>query len=213
MKSLYEKFEGLGCDCEFGFVQRNWEIENLGLLKWGSMSHENTLKFLISFKDNDSPFLLENSELVLQNSGEYWYKNTIYNYVTHTWKWEDGSITNDDKYKLLIDTTNRINFLHRKLIDNLLTGNKLFLYKWYKAEMLPVKFAQAMEFINVLKTFNAKNKLAIISLGELCNSDTTKITDDLLIQAIPEYYKNGDQKTINMDFWNAAIQKIHDTLA
>jgi len=82
-RSLLLGFESLGENCEFGLVQRRFDAEPLGLLRW-TYTGPDMLAQLLEFKFEN---LGNTEDLVLSRArwGEYFLKDGVYGITFHTW--------------------------------------------------------------------------------------------------------------------------------
>ena len=129
--SLMMNFESLGGPggggCEFGFVQRNFGAEPIGLLRWASLSTENLIKALQERFEGLGT--REQTELRLpgleNGATEYVVFDTRFKIAMNTFVSRDAMAAE----KLLDQWCGRLAFLRRKLISDLELGTKMFLYR------------------------------------------------------------------------------------
>jgi hypothetical protein len=122
-RELLFKFESLGESCELGFVQRHFKAEPLGLLRWAGIPFESLLAGLQSgFAGLGAP---EQTQLYLDpTSDEYRTFDRRYCINMHAFLRKD--LANQEKtYELL---RRRLAFLGEKLITDLQSGEKIFVY-------------------------------------------------------------------------------------
>jgi tetratricopeptide (TPR) repeat protein len=128
--SVYCRFESLGDDCELGFVQRKLGQEPLGLLRFGSIPFPTLINLLNnSFANFAVP---ENCELKIVEMGtqsQYDLYDNIYKYQIHTFIVAEKT---SDMPSVLAKFCARVQFLKRKLLDDLGDGEKIFVYKTRK---------------------------------------------------------------------------------
>lgn len=124
LRGLAFSFEGLGDDCEFGVVQRQAGAEPIGLFRFAASGNVKNLIYLLENgleALGDSAF----TSLVELNNGEYAVQDARGYYLTHTFIRID-TVRAD---AILQQQLRRIEFLKRKLIEDLTAGEKIFVYK------------------------------------------------------------------------------------
>jgi tetratricopeptide (TPR) repeat protein len=131
ISNIMMQFESLGGPggggCEFGLVQRNFGAEPIGLLRWASLSTKNLIAALNSRLEgigtSDQTLLVppENA----RGETEYLVRDARFKIRMHTFS-KEGDIAPE---KLHQQWCARLKFLARKLIADLETGKKIFLYR------------------------------------------------------------------------------------
>jgi hypothetical protein len=118
------KFESLGDNCEFGLFQRRCGVDPLGLLRLNWTTLDSLLKVLESeFKDIGDP---EKMEIwASPGSHEFFVRMPEYGFAYHTGQY-DTKISASDVLAQQIKTQN---FLKRKLMDDLRSGEKILVRK------------------------------------------------------------------------------------
>ena len=120
MVSLLDRFESLGADCEFGLLQRHYGLEPASLLRFSRSER------LIDLLDEKLEPLddLSHVELILDGD-EYAVKDNRGYFWTHSFiykgQMEEGLLLKRQKA--------RIKVLKRKLLNQLETGDRVFVYK------------------------------------------------------------------------------------
>jgi tetratricopeptide (TPR) repeat protein len=126
MYEIMMAFESLGHGCEFGGVQREFGAEPLGLLRWGAISPENLITALGSgFAGVGVP---EHTELSLRPNGkhsEYWVADRRFGMEMHTFISQE-QISFE---RMFAQSCRRMEFLSRKLLEDLKRADKIFVYK------------------------------------------------------------------------------------
>jgi len=129
LKDIVKDFEslgGAGHGCEFGLFQRAYGAEPLGLLRWADLAPELLMDALEA--QFDGVGLPENTVVFVPPSNgraEYWTRDKRY------WMAMRCFIPADEvSYeKMVAQACRRIQFLRRKLIDDLKAGEKIFVFK------------------------------------------------------------------------------------
>ncbi len=127
--SQFESLGGTGQGCEFGLVQRRSGIEPLGLLRWTNITFDNLTRGLN--EDFDGVGSPEQTKLELfggarqADDPEYVSIDCRYGIRMHTFihKCESG----EDRLSRQIQR--RLTFLRRKLLEELKSGEKIYVFK------------------------------------------------------------------------------------
>jgi predicted Zn-dependent protease len=121
-RALFEGFESLGDSCEFGFVQRAFGAEPLGLLRWASIPPDG----LIDGLEADFAGVGDPAQTTLEPiRREYWIRDTSYNILMHSFI----EHTEASPERLLPNICQRLAFLRRKLLEDIEAGEKIFVYR------------------------------------------------------------------------------------
>jgi tetratricopeptide (TPR) repeat protein len=128
-RALMMQFESMGADpggCEFGLVQREFNAEPLGLLRWATITAANlTLALNERFAGVGDP---ENTELTIHPSGlrsEYTVADRRYGMMMHTFVYTD-EVPFDRMFQQIC---RRLAYLRRKLLDDLAESEKIFVWR------------------------------------------------------------------------------------
>ena len=120
----FESLGGTGHGCEFGLFQRSFGAEPLGLLRWADLSHDLLASALelrfegVGLPENTGAFCPDGSD-------EWWTRDTRYWMAMRTFvKTADASLE-----RMTTAVCRRLQFLRRKLIEDLETGAKIFVFK------------------------------------------------------------------------------------
>lgn len=144
MYEIMMRFEGLGSGCEFGGVQRKFGAEPLGLLRWAAISPEGLCQALES--EFEGVGLPANTELSVRRQsgvGEYWIDDRRLDLSMHTFVAEH-EMTFERMHE---KSCQRLQFLSRKLIDDLRNGEKIFLYNFSLRNLVDAEISQIFEQI------------------------------------------------------------------
>ncbi len=123
-RDLLLNFQSIGGNCELGLVQRHFEAEPLGLLRWATTYPDHLLALLESGFDG----LGEAAHLTLKMTswGEYFVQDTKYGLGFHTFISEHEA----DAATVLRKQGSRLVWLKAALIEELRAGGKIFVYKF-----------------------------------------------------------------------------------
>lgn len=160
VRRLLLGFESLGQDCEFGLVQRRYGAEPLGLFRWNA---------------NDAGMLLKASDMTFEGMGdpantlmglwadyEYHLTDRRWGFAFHTWI----SRHEAERDALFAKMCRRIAFLRSKLLDDLASGDKIFVHKTHETEVELVRALLAS-----LRQHGPVRLLWVRSLAALPNAD------------------------------------------
>ncbi len=122
LRDLFMRFESLGRNCQFGFLQREFGAEPLGLLRFGGMAACDLSRAL----DNDFAELMAADDAILiPQHQDYFLEVPRAGFAIHT-------LTEPaDLGVFLIQMRRRLRYLARKLLGDLQAGEKIFVFKEY----------------------------------------------------------------------------------
>ena len=136
LDQMIARFESLGDNCEFGLVQRRLGAEPLGLLRFSFIELPSLLRGLrTGFDGLGDP---GKTQVTVDPDGEFVVRETVYGMTYHTFQYET---------QMTLDTVRqqqatRLNFLKRKLMEDVAAGEKIFVLKRTPAlrpeEVLPI---------------------------------------------------------------------------
>ena len=159
--ALMTLFESLGEDCEFGFVQRYFGIEPIGIFRFGGVQN---LCSLVRLLDSDlagmgSPGSLTANERVAYiyrdpeppiAIPEFFMTDQRLQFSYHTWKGPKDAT----KEEALKENEQKLSYLRRKFLEDLEDGQKIWVYKDTRREDL-----NEIHAIYVLLNRHGPNKL------------------------------------------------------
>lgn len=137
MRQVVMQFESLGGEaehggCEFGLFQREFGAEPLALLRWSTMRHYEITAALEA--DFEGVGLPENTELILgppREDPRYFTVDKRFGMRMHTFV-RAADVPFDTMYK---QVCRRLQFLTRKLVTDLRSANKIFVYSCYPNDL------------------------------------------------------------------------------
>lgn len=123
LRAIYPQFEPVGCNCEFGMVQRHHGVEPLSLFRWTAIRPENLTRLLESrLEGYDDPAIYALQE---PNGREYILHDSVFDTKSHT-----GTNSGDLAPEEFLDrVVRRQGFLKRKFLQDAAEGKKVFVYK------------------------------------------------------------------------------------
>jgi tetratricopeptide (TPR) repeat protein len=156
LRSIYEQFEPVGNNCEFGFAQRKHGAEPLALFRWTAVTPQNLVRLLRDrLEGYDAP---ERYRLEENREREFILKEDVYETASHTYVKAPGA----DAAALLQKLARRQAFLHRKFMETLAEGRKVFIYKY--DQRLDASQMDAIE--RGLRELGARKFLFVMRAGE-----------------------------------------------
>ena len=119
---LLQEFESLGSDCEVGLLQRQFNVEPLGLLRWGGPLIDQLITALRArFDGLGAPGTLRLED----RQREYLMHDDVYKMLMHTFIPVDPA----QEDRILKQLGRRMTFLKRILIDAIAEGVRIFVFK------------------------------------------------------------------------------------
>ncbi len=136
LDQMITRFESLGDNCEFGLVQRRLGAEPLGLLRFAFIELPLLLRGLrTGFEGLGDP---SKTEVTIDPDQEFVVRESVYGMTYHTFQYAT---------QMTLDTVRqqqatRLNFLKRKMMEDVAAGEKIFVLKRTPAlrpeEVLPI---------------------------------------------------------------------------
>jgi tetratricopeptide (TPR) repeat protein len=152
---LYMRFESLGANCEFGLVQRRFGAEPIGLLRWASITVDNLIEGL------QTKFaILNTGEGISLREGPNNEWDAVTPILLLQLYQKIGSV---EPAALLKTATRRIQFMRRKLLEDLEQGEKIFVYKEWQFRMTE---DEALAILRELQKYNPNNRLLAVRLAD-----------------------------------------------
>ncbi len=199
LKQLFMRFESIGDTCEFGIVQRRFGAEPISLLRWASTAPD----MLVTALDNrfegvgDAEYTI-----VAVSHGEYTTRDRRYHMFSHTFTPESAAPQDE----FFAQQCRRMQFLRRKLLDDLTQGEKIFVYKSNRG----ITDKQIFSMYASIKNYGGSAKLMVVRIrdddhevGRLDRWD-----DGLFIG----YTDRFSTININIDNWVTLCQKVQTML-
>jgi len=200
-------FESLGDNCEFGLVQRACGAEPLGLLRFSNIELGPLLRGLtLEFAGLGTR---ENVELTLSEGErrEYVMYQKHYALTFHTFKYEnevDAAVLKDQQIA-------RLALLRRKLLEELRTGEKIFVCKRNEA----LNEQEALPLYAALNRF-AANTLLFVTPADAEHPPGTveQLMPGLLRGAVDRFAPPQNAHDLSLESWLAvcvnAYRLVHD---
>jgi hypothetical protein len=197
LNELMLRFESLGQNCEFGLVQRSCGAEPLGLLRFASAPLDKLLPALgRRFAGMGQPGQVQ-ADLT---NGEYMILDKVYGFYTHAWV-KEGEKT---PAEIEAREARRVPFLVRKLIEDLQSGEKLFVYH----AMTALELAQPSTLASALRKYGPATLLWV----ELANEwhppgDVYWIGEGMLKAHIDRFAPGENAHDFSRESWVALCRR------
>jgi hypothetical protein len=170
LAELMGKFESLGQNCEFGLVQRRCQAEPLGLLRFSSTPLPKLLAALEAhFEGMGDPDAVRVE--LSSNGREYMISDTRFGFLYHAFV-DSGAMEADALHQREVK---RVPFLVNKLLDDLASGDKIFVFKGMgvmeEEEVFPLAMAlrrygpNTLLFINLADADHAAGRVEVRAPG------------------------------------------------
>jgi hypothetical protein len=183
---LLLSFESLGDDCDFGFVQRYAGVEPLGLLRFAAMVVPDhlRLKKLAAALECGFAGLASADTISVFLSGEadnrmFMARDSTYNLQYHTGV-PEGQLTPDE---LQLREIKRLKFLRRKLIEELKSGEKIWVWKSWTT----LDTDQIEPLVKALRFLGSNTLLWVVEADGIHPPGTVEMLDSHLMKGYVEH--------------------------
>jgi hypothetical protein len=191
---IYEKFEPVGCDCEFGMAQRRYGAEPLALFRWTGIAPPDLVRLLSDRLENfDAP---EHYRVEASTEHEFMLKEDVYATHSHT----NISTAQARPDELLRKLTRRQSFLKRKFLDTAAEGEKIFVFKYNKP--LPPETINAIE--RNLEALGARRFLFVLPAEQRELGGTTRLDSERRLTAFLSGFR-----PVEFEQWDSIVQRAH----
>ena len=197
------RFESLGDNCEFGFIQRWHGVEPGGLLRWSTTPLEALVKLLQT--DFKEAYQFENlipnptaSDMVIDTATKIGFHSKMSS--------RDGVFDGDVESRLAIyrEEKSKVDHLVAKMRTNFEDGNTIFVYKatWGTPER------QLMELLEAIRS-RGDCKLLYVEIAP-CSWDGERVTEQksgLLVGKMTRFapWESVDADHIDVEAWNQIV--------
>lgn len=192
-KELMLNFESIGENCEFGLVQRRCDAEPLGLLRFASAPYDKLMNALdAKFEGFGSS---DNIAVELSSNGrEYMVADRQFGLLSHAWVNADEKTPEEVHAREI----RRLPFLREKLIDDLRSGSKVFVYHG----MSPLSEREAIAMARSIASYGP----SILLWVELANSEhpsgtVERLSPNLLKGYMKRFAPGEDAHDFDVDCW------------
>lgn len=197
-RSVLEKFESLGCGCEFGTLQRALGLEPLGLFRWSAIDPPALIKGLNTRFDRlggqDTTHVVVND-----NDWDYRLIEDTLPMEMHTWIAKNNAESNKVKHQMC----GRLRLLSRKLMEDLENAEKIFVYRHHKLD-----FDHIVEIHRAVQVYGRNRLLVVTETAHGEEPGSVERWSDTLLRGYVGYSNNFDGKS-HSDFasWAKICEK------
>lgn len=177
-RDLMLGFESIGNNCEFGFLQRDFGAEPLGLLRFGEVPSFDFLmrSLLEEFEGVGEP---ENTRGDIGFAGEHVIYSSKGFRLMHTHVYES---TNKPLEQTVKEMLPRLKYLRRRLIETLTTGSKILVYKQWP----DVTDEQVRQLHEAVSTYGDNRLLCVRQPSETHKAgEVYRFSDRVVIGHVP----------------------------
>ncbi len=197
---LFNRFQSVGDNCEFGLVQRHFRAEPVSLLRWSGISLDALINGLDKgFAGIGCPTRTEIK--VLYN--EYVLEDHLYSTGMHTFLRPE--MTRETPEELHLKMCKRQSFLGRKFIEDLEEPEHIFVFKSVNESTVE----RAMALHAAMRRYGPATLLfAVEARGRVAGS-VEEIQPGLFIGAIDRFSRPGEGwDNLHWDRWRSVCQEV-----
>jgi Tetratricopeptide repeat len=207
MASIFKGFESLGSDCEFGMVQRIFNVDQPSLLRWAATLPE----MLVQALDDQLEGVGDPEHtVVIDHCNEYFTQDRRYRMTTHTFT-PPASVPIEE---FTLEHLERMQWLRRKFLSDLTAAKRTFVYKNNDG----ITDEQMFALYASLQRYNADIRLLCVRLQEQDRVSGT--LHQLKTGLYVGYIDRFSTVDISVAEWTTVCQQLatrlatnHDTLA
>ncbi len=210
LREIMMDFESLGDNCEFGLVQRQAGAEPIGLLRFASpaIPIEQRLSFVSDALAKRFIGLGHGGTVSLDLAGEaghreYVLRKSVYKLLYHTFKLE-GEIDPDD---FKIKESRRLEFLRRKLLNDLAQGEKIWVWK----SNIDLELSQIETLLGILRAAGPNTLLWVARSDNHHPPGTIEtLAADLIKGYVDQFAPYAQATQISFDPWFSLCRRAHE---
>jgi capsular polysaccharide biosynthesis protein len=203
-------FESLGDNCEFGLVQRHGGAEPLGLLRFAGifLPIEVRLERLVAALNRRFEGLGADETMTVYLEGEpgvreFLVRESSYNLMYHTFVLEGEA----DVQSVRQRESTRLNFLRRKLLEDLETGAKIWVWK----SAATIEFDQILPLLESLRAMGPNTLLWVVEADATHPPGAIERLEPDLIKGYVERFAPYDKATdIRPASWFEVCQNTYE---
>jgi len=200
VRELLMGFESIGDTCEFGIVQRRYGAEPISLLRWASTNPD----MLVAALDDNLAGVGEAENVVLQvTNGEYTTSDRRYHMFSHTFT----RAAAQPFETFFAQQCRRMQFLRRKLLEDVAGAEKIFVYKSDDG----LSLAQARDLWAALRRHGGRVALFCMRLAERGREvGMLEMIEDGLFVGYADRFSTVD---INVENWVTLCRQVRERWA
>jgi hypothetical protein len=195
---LITRFESLGDNCEFGLVQRKLGAEPLGLLRFSYIELRLLLRGLhCGFDGLGDPATIEVWPEGIDR--EFVVRESVYQMTYHTFQYE----TQVDLETVQRQQVTRLNFLKRKLLEDIGAGEKIFVLK----RVPPLRPEEVLPIYAILNELGRNTLLWMLPSDAAHPPGTVeRLLPGLLRGYIDRFAPNQNAHDLSQEIWTAVCE-------
>jgi hypothetical protein len=197
--NLVLKFESLGASCDFGLVQRHYDSEPVGLLRFSGAPLPQLLTALQNGFAGVGKRANTRFDPRAESNGtiEYWLCDDQYKFEMHTHLFHDQSMTPGRLAMLLPLYCQRLALLRNALIDDLKKPKKIFVYQ--RAERL--SHDEVMSLFRAIRTYGPGVLLCGLPEDDAHSAGTVEQLEDGLLLGYLDRFIGPENPDPAYDTW------------
>lgn len=192
--SIYDAFQSLGEDCEFGNVQRHFDSNSLGLFRF---AQTNADSLVAAFDKGLERLITADTVEIVGREHEYCTRVQPFDFLFHT----HVLTANSTVEKIKAHEIRRLQLLARKFVDDLKDGEKVFLYKARQPSP-----ATMGELAQRLGRYGPNRLLCVTLTRDTQKIGTVEFRSDTLALAYIDRF-DVDMTKCALDVWSAICHK------
>jgi hypothetical protein len=192
------RFESLGDNCEFGLVQRKLGAEPLGLLRFAFIELPLLVRGLRSgFEGLGDP---KTTEVTVEGKDrEFVVRESVYGMTYHTFQYEDRL----EFETVRLQQATRLNFLRRKLMEDIAGGEKIFVIK----RSPPLRPEEVLPVYAALNELGSNWLLWMVPEDAAHKAGTVEVLlPGLLRGYVDRFAPHQDAHDLSMPVWTAVCE-------
>ena len=195
---LITRFESLGDNCEFGLVQRKLGAEPLGLLRFSYIELRLLLRGLrCGFDGLGDPATIEVWADGIDR--EFVVRESMYQMTYHTFQYE----AQVDRETVQRQQVTRLNFLKRKLLEDIGAGEKIFVLK----RVPPLRPEEVLPIYAIMNELGRNTLLWMLPSDAAHPPGTVEqLLPGLLRGYIDRFAPNENAHDLSQEIWTAVCE-------
>ncbi|MCO6415446.1 hypothetical protein JYK14_04540 [Siccirubricoccus sp. KC 17139] len=204
-RALLLQFEALGSNCEFGNVQRAFGAEPLGLFRFSSGSAAEIAQALeMDLAGIGAP---EHTffEILPEPRPEYWVGDRRWHFRAHTFTYPEQVPDAAAEAALFEKHCKRLQFLRRKLLEDLAEGEKILVH----AEYGPPRPEARQRLFRAVRRHGPNTLLYVVLADAAHPSGTLEVLEPGLMLGRLDGFIGVHRDTVNYADWLALCRAAH----
>jgi hypothetical protein len=194
--SIFDGFESLGDDCEFGNVQRHFGSNKLGLFRFAATNIDG----LIAAFDHGLDRLISGDTIeIVREHGEYHTRVAPYGMLFHTHVAASTATLDDIK----AHEVRRLRLLARKCVEDLEEGHKIFVHKSEK-----ISVAKMLELASRLRRCGPNHLLCVPLTRDARRLGKLDVLSDALTLGHIDRF-DWDMSKCSIEVWESICLQAH----